>query len=154
MKKIIIIVLVTILLILLIPISKKLEDGTVQYSAVAYKITKYHKVDKKGIQVKLFGFEIYNNTKTYNNHKDDEVYERIVKVGGRLYYDTNIDDSYHPTCGTADGYIDSYVSSNQIPEINNQSNFEFEGYYKYQRVSHNQIALFIENKWVIFESRD
>lgn len=73
-KKIIIISIVVIfILILLIPVPMKLKDGgSVEYRAILYKITKYHKLaldsesgDSKyinGVGIEIFGIEIYNNT--------------------------------------------------------------------------------------------
>ena len=61
-------------LILLIPIPMRLKDGgSVEYRAILYTITKYHKLapieentEQKyidGIAIRILGIEIYNNTK-------------------------------------------------------------------------------------------
>lgn len=69
-KNILIIAIIVLLIILLFPISKKLNDGgTVEYKALLYSVTKYHKLAPEnsekeyidGIEIKILGKEIYNN---------------------------------------------------------------------------------------------
>lgn len=68
-KKIIIICIAVILLILVVPTRKMFWDGgTIEYKALLYKITKYHKLDENskdgyndGIKIEILGFTIYNN---------------------------------------------------------------------------------------------
>ena len=70
-KKLIIIFIIIIGLILLIPIPMKLRDGgSIEFKAVLYKITKYHRLASTeegveyidGIAIEILGKEIYNNT--------------------------------------------------------------------------------------------
>ena len=72
-KKVMMLVLIIIGLILLFPIPMHLKDGgSVEYKALLYSITKYHKLapieegkDMKyidGIGIELLGKEIYHNT--------------------------------------------------------------------------------------------
>lgn len=72
-KKVIILIIVIVALILLLPIPMHLKDGgSVEYKALLYTITKYHKLapveegtDIKyidGVGIKILGKEIYNNT--------------------------------------------------------------------------------------------
>jgi hypothetical protein len=91
-KSLIICIVLVIVLILLIPIPMKLRDGgSVEYRAILYKITKYHKLTLnsetensgyiEGIGIKILGIEIYNKTiykdKNQNsiNLKDIQVYD-------------------------------------------------------------------------------
>lgn len=68
-KKIIIIVMVIILLALLIPIPQYLRDGgTVEYKALAYTITKFHRINQDaltgyddGTEIKILGIQVYND---------------------------------------------------------------------------------------------
>lgn len=72
-KKVIIIVVVIALLILLFPIPvHKKDGGTVEYTALLYKVSKVHslttleemengKTYNEGIIIEILGFEIYNN---------------------------------------------------------------------------------------------
>ena len=73
-KKVIIFIIIIVILILLFPIPMHLKDGgSVEYKALLYTITKYHKLapieegkDVKyidGIGIEILGKEIYNNTK-------------------------------------------------------------------------------------------
>lgn len=69
-KNILIIAIIVLLIILLFPIPMKLKDGgTVEYKALLYSVTKYHKLAPEnsekeyidGIGIKILGKEIYNN---------------------------------------------------------------------------------------------
>lgn len=70
-KKLIIVSIIIIALILLIPIPMKLKDGgSIEFKAILYKITKYHRLSSTeedvkyidGIAIEILGKEIYNNT--------------------------------------------------------------------------------------------
>lgn len=69
-KNILIMAIIVLLIILLFPIPMKLRDGgTVEYKALLYSVTKYHKLAPEnsekeyidGIGIKILGKEIYNN---------------------------------------------------------------------------------------------
>ena len=69
-KNIIIIVIIVVLVILLFPIPNRLKDGgTVEYKALLYTITDYHKIAlegseteyREGIKIEILGFEIFNS---------------------------------------------------------------------------------------------
>lgn len=73
-KKIIFGIIIAILLALLVPIPIKLRDGgTIEYTAILYKISKVHSLKSieeqektgemynEGTIIKILGFEIYNN---------------------------------------------------------------------------------------------
>ena len=72
-KKGLLIIIFIIAIILLIPIPMKLNDGgSIEYKAILYTITKYHKLASieentdveyiDGIGIKILGMEVYNNT--------------------------------------------------------------------------------------------
>ena len=70
-KKIILIIIVLVAIILLFPIPMRLKDGgSIEYSALLYKVTKYHRlapIDAEsgyidGIGIEILGVEIFNNT--------------------------------------------------------------------------------------------
>lgn len=70
-KNILIIVIIVLLVILLLPIPMKLKDGgSIEFKALLYSVTKYHKLapensDKEyidGIGIKILGAEIINTT--------------------------------------------------------------------------------------------
>lgn len=154
-KKIIIGIVIFVLAILLIPLPIKYKDGgTIKYKSFLYTITKYHKLDNNyddgyfdATEVKILGKTIYYK---YDEEEPDK--ERIVKVNGRLYYDTGKESTAKDRCGLMDGAITSHVPSNEIPTKDNQSNFE--GDYGFQYASNNTIELKIDDKFIIFENRD
>lgn len=69
-KKILIIAIIVLLVILLFPIPMKLRDGgTVEYKALLYSVTKYHKLAPENsekeyidsVEIKILGKEIFNS---------------------------------------------------------------------------------------------
>ncbi|MDD4831529.1 MAG: DUF4825 domain-containing protein [Bacilli bacterium] len=72
-KKTIMTIVVVLILILLIPIPMKLWDGgSIEYKALLYKITKYHKLNSvsrydEGWKIEILGIKIYDkiNSKEY-----------------------------------------------------------------------------------------
>ena len=70
-NKVILIIVVLIAIILLFPIPMRLKDGgSIEYSALLYKVTKYHRLAPMetesgyidGIGIEILGVEIFNNT--------------------------------------------------------------------------------------------
>lgn len=67
-KNILIIPIILVLVILLLPIPTKLKDGgSIEFKALLYSITKYHKLTPvghyiDGIGIKILGMEIYDST--------------------------------------------------------------------------------------------
>lgn len=114
-KSIIIISIVVVLAILLFPIPRKLNDGgTVEYRALLYTITDYHKLiletDEsesgyiEGIKIEILGIEIFNSldekesfAKTEERVKLADVKidtkeintKKLVKFNGTLYGKSN-----------------------------------------------------------------
>lgn len=83
-KKVIIISVAIILLVLLFPIRNQVRDGgTVEYKALAYKVSKIHKRSETehqdGIVVKIFGKEIFNNVivKHIERNLDDVIVTEV-----------------------------------------------------------------------------
>lgn len=77
-KKIMIGIIVAVLLMFLIPIPMQMKDGgSVQYSALLYKVTKYHQLAiqeetkesgyLEGWGIEILGMEIFNNVKYVSN---------------------------------------------------------------------------------------
>lgn len=72
MKKIILIVTIVIFVIMLVPIPNRLKDGgTVEYNAIIYKATNYHRINLNstsgfitGWEIKVLGKTIYKNVTT------------------------------------------------------------------------------------------
>ena len=70
-NKLLLIEIVLIVIILLFPIPMKLKDGgSIEYKAVLYKVTKYHRLAPMesetgyidGIGIEILGVEIFNST--------------------------------------------------------------------------------------------
>lgn len=74
----------------------------------------------------------------------------IVKVDGILYYDTGRQSTLL-RCGVPDGSIESEVKSTEIPKEDRQSNFGTG--YGYQTEPDGCLAVEIDGKWMVFESR-
>ena len=74
-KNVIIAICVFLAIVFLLPIPLKLKDGgTVEYTAILYKVSRVHSIDsteeiengkmyKKGIIIEILGLEIFNNVK-------------------------------------------------------------------------------------------
>ncbi len=79
-KSLIIIYVVVVVLVMLIPIPLHLNDGgSIEYRAILYKVTKYHKISSltkgydKGWKVEILGITLYDEVNTYvetENEKD------------------------------------------------------------------------------------
>jgi hypothetical protein len=71
-KKIIVGIIIVLLIILLIPFPLRYKDGgTVEYRAVLYSVTNYHSIKADGgfytgIEIKIIGKTVYDNT-TFDN---------------------------------------------------------------------------------------
>jgi len=78
--------------------------------------------------------------------------ERIVKVNGKLYYDTGKESEIDARCGNMDGKIMSNVGELEVPKQDNEANFE--GDYGYQYGKKNTIELQINGKWYVFETKE
>lgn len=71
-KKIIVFIIALLFILALIPIPMKLKDGgSVEYKAVLYSVTKIRRINTQsltgyetGWEIKILGFQIYNNVKT------------------------------------------------------------------------------------------
>lgn len=82
MKKKVIILIIIVGIILLFPIPMHLKDGgSVEYKALLYTITRYHKLAPieegqdvayiDGVGIEILGKEVYNNTNESNSNKSD-----------------------------------------------------------------------------------
>lgn len=105
-KKLIIVSIIIIALILLIPIPMKLKDGgSIEFKAILYKITKYHRLSSTeedvkyidGIAIEILGKEIYNNT-TKSDIKEKETFNTEVVTTTLTLEDEIQDDTIW--CGT------------------------------------------------------
>lgn len=71
-RKIIVFIITLLFILALIPIPMKLKDGgSIEYKAILYSVTKIHRINTQsltgyetGWEIKVLGFQIYNNVKT------------------------------------------------------------------------------------------
>jgi len=71
---------------------------------------------------------------------------RMVKIDNKIYYDMNKENNLG-RCGVFDGVFIKGVTRDEIPEINDTSNF---GDYSYKKVDDKSIEVYIDGKWMIF----
>lgn len=95
-KKVIIVITILVLLILLVPIPMYLKDGgTVEYTALTYKISKVHRLNNNsktgyedGFIIEILGIKIYDNViiedipNTNEENKVKEVTWEEITAGG------------------------------------------------------------------------
>ena len=84
----------------------------------------------------------------------DAMYDRIpmVRVNGKLYYDTGRESAISGRCGNMDGEIASTVDGTEIPAEDNQSNFG--SGFGYQYGAGDTIEIYMNEKWFVFEYRE
>lgn len=147
-KNIIIIAIIMFLVILLFPIPNKLKDGgAVEYKALLYKITDYHKIAPEGskteylegIKIELLGFEIFNSfeknesTITTNNEErikledlkikaEDIDTTKLIKFNDVLYGKSNGIIDYAGNLDKSIGKIDVFISEEYLPQLNGETN--------------------------------
>ncbi len=84
----------------------------------------------------------------------DKMWDRIpmVRVNGKLYYDTGRESTIRGRCGNMDGGITSTVDGTEVPTEDNQSNFG--SGFGYQYGADDTIEVCINEKWFVFEYRE
>lgn len=84
----------------------------------------------------------------------DAMYDRIpmVRVNGKLYYDTGRERTISGRYANMDGEITSTVDGTEIPTEDNQSNFG--SGFGYQYGAHDTIEIYMNEKWFVFEYRE
>ena len=84
----------------------------------------------------------------------DAMYDRIpvVRVNGKLYYDTGRESTISGRCGNMDGEITSTVDETEIPTKDNQSNFG--SGFGYQYGADDTIEIYMNETWFVFECRE
>ena len=76
----------------------------------------------------------------------------MVRIDGKLYYDTVRENIMDARCGTMDGEITSTVDGTEIPTEDNQSNFG--SGFGYQYGADDTIEIYMNEKWFVFEYRE
>lgn len=75
----------------------------------------------------------------------------MVRVNGKLYYDTGRESTVSGRCGNMDGEITTTVDGTEIPMEDNQSNFGSGFGYQYR--ADDTIEIYMNEKWFVFEYR-
>lgn len=102
-KKSIILIIIVIALILLFPIPFRLKDGgSIEFKALLYTVTKYHKLSTNpnemyinGMGIKILGKEIFNSTKNKENKTSytDKVIISYSKIENIYLLDNFLDNT-------------------------------------------------------------
>ncbi len=147
-KNIIIIVIIVMLVILLFPIPNRLKDGgTVEYKALLYTITDYHKIALErgkteyleGMKIEILGFEIFNSLEkkeetTFTNNeeriklKDLKITEKdvdatkLVKFNNVLYGKSNGLIDYAGDLNKSIGKINMFIGEEYLPQLDGETN--------------------------------
>jgi len=97
--------------------------------------------------------EVYKIT-VIEQTEANAMWDRIpmVRIDGKLYYDTGRESIMDARCGTMDGEITSTVDGTEIPTEDNQSNFE--SGFGYQYGADDTIEIYMNEKWFVFEYRE
>ncbi len=97
--------------------------------------------------------EIYDIT-VIEQAEADTMWDRIpmVRVNGKLYYDTGRESTVSARCGNMDGEITTTVDGSEIPMEDDQSNFG--SGFGYQYGEGDTIEIYMNEKWVVFEYRE
>lgn len=97
--------------------------------------------------------EVYEIT-VIEQAETDTMWDRIpmVRVNGKLYYDTGKESTVSGRCGNMDGKITSTVDGTEIPMEDNQSNFG--SGFGYQYGADDTIEIYMNEKWFVFEYRE
>ena len=118
-KKVIIVVAIVLLILLLIPIPIQVKDGSMEYKAILYKLTKIHKASdtsptnyEDGWDIQILGFRVYyklddhgvDKVNDSNEQKKKNVYENPVTIyikndtltpkGATFILKNNTDENY------------------------------------------------------------
>ncbi len=73
---------------------------------------------------------------------------KLLRADGNLYYDTGVDSSSVPRCGTLDGKLTIMGAEFEVPKKDGESNFETSGY---QSVTGMTKEVPMDGRWRIFK---
>lgn len=137
----------------IISFKEKLEDSD-SWVDKGILINTYYCVKEKDIvtvhlENKFSKFSCPIDNKEIQNN-ESKINERIIKVREKIYYDTGEESTVGARCGNMDGYINSSVERDEIPSINDQSNFGIG--YGYQYID-DTIEVQIDGKFIVFKQK-
>lgn len=179
-KNILIIAIIVLLIILLFPIPMKLKDGgTVEYKALLYSVTKYHKLAPEGsekgyidgIGIKILGKEVINTANNKIEETPTVIEERtklkdlkitvknidttkLVKFDGVLYGKSNALIDYAGDLNKSIGKIDFLIGEEYMPELNGETNCKEIFNASVLEANGKSMVLNVDNVAILFESID
>lgn len=181
MKKkniLIIAIIVLLVVVLLFPfkINRLKDGGTVEYKALLYKLTDYHKFGTdteyvEGIKFEILGKEIFNNTTMYHIEKNPETDKKVklkdlkitaknvdttklVKFDGVLYGKSNALIDYAGDLNKSIGKIDFLIGEEYMPELNGETNCKEIFNASVLEANGKSMILNVDNVAILFESID
>lgn len=181
MKKkniLIIAIIVLLLIVLLFPfkINRLKDGGTVEYKALLYKLTDYHKFGTdteyvEGIKIEILGKEIFNNTTMYQIERNPEIDKKVklkdlkitaknvdttklVKFDGVLYGKSNALIDYAGDLNKSIGKIDFLIGEEYMPELNGETNCKEIFNASVLEANGKSMVLNVDNVAILFESID
>lgn len=181
MKKkniLIIAIIVLLLVVLLFPfkINRLKDGGTVEYKALLYKLTDYHKFGTdteyvEGIKFEILGKEIFNNLTMHHIEKNPEIDKKVklkdlkitaknvdttklVKFDGVLYGKSNALIDYAGDLNRSIGKIDFLIGEEYMPELNGETNCKEIFNASVLEANRKSMVLNVDNVAILFESID
>lgn len=94
---------------------------------------------------------VYINKKPKTEYEKDSI--KMVRLNGELYYETGKDFDIEQSIGTPDGNFKKAVGKYEIPQNDNESNFNDAASYKIG-VEKYTIEIPIDDEWEIFAKID
>ncbi len=179
-KNIIIIAIIMVLAILLFPMPNRLNDGgTVEYEALLYTITDYHKIALEGskteylegIKIEILGFEIFNSleekeeTTSTNNEERIKLEDlkikaenidttKLVKFNGVLYGKPNEFIDYAGDLSKSIGKIDLLIGEEYLPQLDGETNCKEFLNCNVLEANEKTMVLNVDNVAVLFRAID
>lgn len=181
MKKkniLIIAIIVLLLVVLLFPfkINQLKDGGTVEYKALLYKLTDYHKFGTdteyvEGIKFEILGKEIFNNLTMHHIERNPETDKKVklkdlkitaknvdttklVKFDGVLYGKSNALIDYAGDLNKSIGKIDFLIGEEYMPELNGETNCKEIFNASVLEANGKSMVLNVDNVAILFESID
>ncbi len=177
-KSILAIAIIVLLIILLFPfkINRLKDGGTVEYKALLYKLTDYHKFRTdteyvEGSKIEILGKEIFNNTIMHHIEKDPETDKRVkledlkitaknidttklVKFDGVLYGKSNALIDYVGDLNKSIGKINFLIGEEYMPKLDGETNCKELFNASVLEANGKSMILNVNNEAVLFESID
>lgn len=77
---------------------------------------------------------------------------RMIKVDGRLYYDSGVKSELKSRCGTLDGRLKKVGAIDEIPKNDNECNFDGAAGYQHSTSISKEVQ--VDGRWVVFKLFD